>query len=231
MKKFLKLFFGIILLPSAFFFFYDFLAVVLVLLKNFRITCSFMIGVIAYLLCHKFIYNFSRVYVFAHELSHALAAWCCGYKVSGMKVNKESGHTTVSNVNTFVLLAPYCFPLYAVICIVCFYITSLFWDGILVYDKVFLGILGFLMTFHLVHTYKSLTETEQSDISLAGGGVFSFVLIVFVNLTLAVLLIKFLFPSLITPISILFEVVEQTASFWKMFFVYLHNFITWLKNL
>lgn len=231
MIKFLKLFVGLILLPTVLFFFYDFLAVLLVLLKNYHLTFSLLIGIALYLICHKYIYNFSRAYVFAHEVSHAIAAWCCGYKVSGMKVNKESGHTTVSDVNIFVLLAPYCFPLYAVICIVCFYITSLFWDGILVYDKVFLGILGFLMTFHLVHTYKSLTETEQSDISSAGGGVFSFVLIVTINLTLAVLLIKFLFPSLITTSSIFWEVAKQTAAFWKMFFAYLHDFIIWLKNL
>ncbi|MCR5503969.1 MAG: M50 family metallopeptidase [Elusimicrobiaceae bacterium] len=231
MKKFLKLLLGLILLPSVLFFFYDFMEVLLVMIKNFRLTFSLIIGVAAYLICHKYIYNFSRVYVFAHEITHAIAAWCCGYKVSNIKVNKESGHTTVSDVNTFVLLAPYCIPVYAIICILGFYITSLFWKEILTYDKVFLGILGFLMTLHLVHTYKSLTETEQSDISSAGGGIFSFVLIVLANLTLAVLLIKFLFPSSITPSSIFWDVVKQTCSFWKMFYIYLRDFIVWLKNL
>ena len=231
MNKFLKLLLGLILLPSVSFFFYDFMGILLVMVKNFRLTFSLIIGVAVYLICHKYIYNFSRAYVFAHEVTHAIAAWCCGYKVSGIKVNKESGHTTVSNVNTFVLLAPYCVPLYAVICILFFYITSLFWKDILLYDKFFIGLLGFLMTLHLVHTYKSLTETEQSDISLAGGGVFSFVLIGLANLTLAVLLIKFLFPSLITASSIFLEVAKQTALFWRMLFVYIHDFIVWLKNL
>lgn len=231
MNKFLKLLLGLIFLPSVSFFFYDFMGVLLIIVKNFRLTFSLIIGIVVYLICHKYIYNFSRAYVFAHEVTHAIAAWCCGYKVSEIKVNKESGHTKVSNINTFVLLAPYCVPLYAVICILFFYITSLFWKDILLYDKFFMALLGFLMTLHLVHTYKSLTETEQSDVSLAGGGVFSFVLIGLANLTLAVLLIKFLFPSLITASSIFLEVVKQTALFWRMFFVYIHDFIIWLKNL
>ena len=231
MKVFLKLLIGIILLPSVMFFLCDFMQVLLVIIKNFHLTFSFLLGGIIYLLIHKFVYNFSRFYVFAHEATHALAALCCGYKVSGMKVKEESGYTKVSDVNTFVLLAPYCLPLYAIACILIFYITGLFWKEILAYDKVFVGLLGFFMAFHLVHTYKTLTDTQQSDISLAGGGVFSFALIALANLTLAVLLIKFLFPELVSPGSILVEVAKQTVVFWKMFFAQAHKFIVWVSNL
>lgn len=231
MKVFLKFLIGLILLPSVIFFLYDFMAVLFVMAKNFSLTFPFLTGACLYLFCHRYVYNFSRFYVLSHEISHALAAWCCGYKVSGMKVNKESGHTEVSNINTFVLLAPYCLPLYALACIIIFYITELFWKEILNYDKVFLGLLGFFVAFHLVHTYKSLTETEQSDISLAGGGMFSFVCIVLVNLIFAVLLVKFLFPALVSPESIFAEVARQTVSFWKMFFIYAHKFFVWAGNL
>ena len=231
MKKFLKFLIGIVLLPFALFFIYDFMAVIWAIIKNFQVTFPFLFGAAVYLILHRYIYNFSRPYVFAHEICHALAAWCSGYKVTDIQVKEESGQTKVSNINTFVLLAPYCVPLYAVICMLLFYITSLFWAEILNYEKLFLGLLGFLVTFHLVHTYKSLTETEQSDITLAGGGVFSFVLIAIINLTLIILFINFLFPDIITPISIFKEVTMQTYNFWKMFFVYMHKFVVWAGKL
>ena len=231
MKKFLKFLIGVLLLPFVFFFIYNFMPVVLEIIKNFSFTFPFLIGFILYCLLHKYLYNFSRVYVFAHEISHALAAWSCGYKVSGIKVKEESGQTQVSDINTFVLLAPYCLPLYVVICILGFYITSLFWKDIFLYDKIFLGVIGFFMALHLVHTYKALTETEQSDIKLAGGGVFSFVLIAVVNLVILLLLIHFLFPVLIAPMSLLKDVFVQTIDFWKSFFVYVRKAISWVGNL
>lgn len=231
MKKFLKFLIGIVFLPFAFFFVYDFLAVLWAIVKNFQVTFPFLLGAAIYFILHRYIYNFSRPYVFAHEVCHALAAWCSGYKVTGMKVKEESGETTVSNVNTFVLLAPYCIPLYAVICTILFYITSLFWVDILNYERLFLATLGFLVAFHLIHTYKSLTETEQSDITLAGGGVFSFVLISIINLTLIILFINFLFPGIIAPTSVFKEVFVQTYNFWKMFFEYMHKFIVWAGKL
>ena len=222
---------GIVLLPFAFFFIYDFIPVIWTLIKNFQLTFPFVIGAVIYSVLHRYIYNFSRPYVFAHEICHALAAWCSGYHVSDINVEEESGQTKVSDVNTFVLLAPYCIPLYAIICTLVFYITNLFWADILNYEKLFLGLLGFFVTFHLVHTYKSLTETEQSDITLAGGGLFSFVLIAIINLTLIILFINFLFPGIIAPGSIFKEVFIQTYNFWKMFFIYMHKFIVWAGKL
>ena len=231
MKKFIKFLIGIVLLPFAFFFIYDFMAVILAIIKNFTVTFPFLFGAAVYLILHRYIYNFSRPYVLAHEICHALAAWCSGYEVTDIKVKEESGETKVSDVNTFVLLAPYCMPLYAIVCTILFYIISVFWPDILNYERSFLGLLGFLVTFHLIHTYKSLTETEQSDITLAGGGVFSFVLIAIINLTLIILFINFLFPGIVAPISVLKEVFMQTCNFWKMFFVYLHKFIVWAGKL
>lgn len=231
MKKFIKFLIGIFLLPFVFIFIYNFIPVVLELIKNFRFTFSFIIGFILYCILHKYVYNFSRVYVFAHELSHAIAAWCCGFKVSSIQVKEESGQTKVSDVNTFVLLAPYCFPLYVVVCIIGFYIASLFWKDIFMYNSLFLGLLGFFMALHLIHTYKAITETEQSDIKLAGGGVFSFALIAVVNLIILILLIHFLFPVLIAPISLIKQVFIQTIDFWKMIFEYIQKGIAKVGNL
>ena len=231
MKKFLKFLIGIVLLPFAFFFIYDFLGVLWAIIKNFQKTFPFIFGAAIYCILHRYVYNFSRPYVLAHEICHALVAWFSGYHVSEIQVQEESGQTKVSNVNTFVLLAPYCIPLYAFICTILFYITSLFWVEILNYEKLFLGSLGFFVAFHLIRTYKTLTETEQSDITLAGGGVFSFVLIAIVNLTLIILFINFLFPGIIVPTAVLKEVCIQTYNFWNMFFVYMHKFVIWVGKL
>ena len=231
MNKIIKFFIGLLLLPFVFVFIYNFIPVVIEMLKNYRMTCSFLIGFVLYCFIHKYLYNFSRPYVFAHEVTHALAAWCCGYKVSDMKVNEESGATKVSDINTFVLLAPYCLPLYVIGIILVFYITSFFWEDILAYNRIFLGFLGFFMAMHLVHTYKTLTETEQSDISLAGGGLFSFGLIAVVNLSLLLLLINFLFPNIIAPFALFKKVFIQTIDFWKVSFSYLYKLILWVKNL
>ena len=231
MKKFLKFLIGITLLPFALFFIYDFMAVIWTIIKNFRLTFPFLFGAAIYIILHRYIYNFSRPYVLAHEICHALAAWCSGYHVSDIKVQEESGETKVSNINTFVLLAPYFIPIYAIICTILFYVTNLFWAEILNYEKLFLGLLGFFVTFHLIHTYKSLTETEQSDITLAGGGMFSFVVIAIINLTLIILFINFLFPGIIAPSSIFKEVFIQTYNFWKEFYVYMHKFIVWAGSL
>lgn len=231
MKKFFKFLIGLVFLPFVFFLIYDSAEMVPIIIKNLDMTFPFLLGVLIYFIVHKYICRFSRLYVLAHEISHALAAWCCGYKVTGMKIKEESGNTTVSGINTFVLLAPYCLPLYALVCMLVFYITSLFWPEIFVYNKWFLGIFGFLMSFHILHTYKTLTETEQSDVSCAGGGVFSFVLIAVVNLTLIIIFINFLFPGLIKPSSVFKESFIQTLGFWKIFFVYMHKLIIWLGNL
>lgn len=231
MNKIIKFFIGLLLLPFVFVFIYNFIPVVIEMLKNYHMTCAFLIGFILYCFIHKYLYNFSRPYVFAHEITHALAAWCCGYKVSDIKVNEESGATKVSDINTFVLLAPYCLPLYVIIIILVFYITSLFWADILAYNRIFLGLLGFFMAMHLVHTYKALTETEQSDISLAGGVLFSFGLIAVVNLSLLLLLINFLFPDIISPLGLFKKVFFQTLDFWKISFSYLRKLIIWVKNL
>ena len=231
MNRLLKFLIGLALLPFAFAFIFNFMAVVWEIVKNFNLTFPFLTGFALYCFLHRYVYNFSRPYVLAHETSHAFAALCCGYKVSDIKVKEESGHTKVSDFNTFVLLAPYCLPLYAVISIIVFYITSLFWKDILAYNTIFLGVLGFFMALHLVHTFKTLTETKQSDISLAGGGVFSFVLIAVINLSLLILLINFLFPTLVAPMPLLKEVIAQTILFWKLFFIYLHKGIVWIFDL
>ena len=58
------------------------------------------------------------IYVFGHELTHALWTWLFGGQVKKMKVTSDGGHVVISKTNFLIALAPYFFPLYAVLVIV-----------------------------------------------------------------------------------------------------------------
>lgn len=218
MNRFIKLFLGFILLPLAFSILFSVCEVLLYIIKAYKLTLYFILGSVLYALIHLFFYKFSRFYVFAHELSHAVAAWLCGYKVSGLKVNGDSGEVKVNKINTFVLLAPYCIPLYSILLTIIYLLLNIFWTPAVNYSSVFLALFGFFTTLHIVHTYKALTEAEQSDISRAGGGIFSFSLIVLVNMCVIIGLIEIYFPGIIPIGSLSKGIIERTLSFWKWFF-------------
>src|SRR5437667_822881 len=59
-----------------------------------------------------------RLYVFGHELTHALSTWAFGGRVKKFKATPNGGHVVVTKVNFVIALAPYFFPLYVVL-IVC----------------------------------------------------------------------------------------------------------------
>ena len=47
------------------------------------------------------------VYVFGHELTHALWTWACGGQVKQFKATAEGGHVIVSKTNFIIALAPH----------------------------------------------------------------------------------------------------------------------------
>ncbi|MDR0953589.1 MAG: M50 family metallopeptidase [Elusimicrobiota bacterium] len=225
MKKAFKFIIGLILLPAAFYVFLGILDLLWILLKNFKITLYFLLGGILYFLFHFFVYDFSRMYVLAHEFTHALAAWLSGYKVNSVSVGESSGQVKVSGVNFFVVLAPYIIPLYSVALTLFYFIITLLFPSATVYRGTFLALLGFFTVLHLVHTYKSLTETEQNDIKMAGGGLFSFSLIVLINAVVILLLLELIFPGLIPIWTMLKDLVVKTYLFWQNTLVYLYKLI------
>jgi hypothetical protein len=106
------------------------------------------------------------IYVFGHELTHALWAWLFGGQVKKMKVTSCGGHVIITKTNFLIALAPYFFPLYAVIVITVFAAGHLFWG----WEKVFAIfdlLLGAAYAFHVSLTIHAL-QTEQSDITSQG---------------------------------------------------------------
>src|SRR5258708_2685433 len=68
------------------------------------------------------------IYVFGHELTPALWVWLSGGQVKKMKLTSKGGHVVISKTNFIIALAPYFFPLYAVIVIGLFALGNLFWN-------------------------------------------------------------------------------------------------------
>ena len=68
------------------------------------------------------------IYVFGHELTHALWTWLFGGEVKKMKVSSKGGHVVISKTNFVIALAPYFFPLYVVLVVGVFAVGNLIWN-------------------------------------------------------------------------------------------------------
>jgi hypothetical protein len=106
------------------------------------------------------------IYVFGHELTHALWTWVFGGQVKKMKITSKGGHVLISKTNFVIALAPYFFPLYAVIVIGVFALGNLIWNWHH-YLTVFHLLIGAAYAFHITLTVQVL-QTQQSDITGQG---------------------------------------------------------------
>ena len=106
------------------------------------------------------------IYVFGHELTHALWSWLFGGQVKRMKVSSKGGHVIVTKTNFLVALAPYFFPLYAAAVVAVFVVGHLVWDWHS-YLIVFHLFLGAAYAFHVTLT-TFILQTRQTDITEQG---------------------------------------------------------------
>ena len=106
------------------------------------------------------------IYVFGHELTHALWTWLFGGEVKKIKVTSKGGHVVISKTNFVIALAPYFFPLYIVLIVGVFALGNLIWNwhGYLVRFHLCVGA---AYAFHLTLTFHVL-QTQQSDITGQG---------------------------------------------------------------
>lgn len=130
------------------------------------------------------------IYVFGHELMHALATWMCLGKVSNLKASARGGQVTTSKSNTLIRLAPYCFPLYAVL-VVALYAGINAYRPISAYMHWAACAIGFFYAFHIGFTFWSLHH-DQPDLK-PDGWLFSMVVIFLSNIAVAALMLGFLF--------------------------------------
>lgn len=141
--------------------------------------------VVVYLLLPKPMW----VYVLGHELTHAVWVWLCGGRVKRFRARAEGGHVIVTKNNFLIALAPYFFPLYAVLVVAVFGAGRLIWGwrSYLVWFHLFLGA---AYAFHVTLTWHVLKE-EQTDITRQGY-LFSAVVIFLGNTSILLLAIPLL---------------------------------------
>lgn len=106
------------------------------------------------------------VYVVGHELTHALWTWVLGGRVKKFKASAQGGHVVVTKSNFLIALAPYFFPLYAVLVVAVFAAVHWIW-GWRDYAAWFHLLLGAAYAFHLTLTWHVL-KSSQSDITEQG---------------------------------------------------------------
>ncbi|MBI3287977.1 MAG: hypothetical protein HYZ74_00485 [Elusimicrobia bacterium] len=158
-------------------------------------------------------------YVLGHELTHAMAAWATGGSVYAISVGEKGGHVDLSHSSTFVALAPYCIPIYALAVAVGYRV--LLWlrpeaGG----EALFLLLMGSAVGAHLLFTWDSLTQVRQPDLDAAGGAAFSWALIAIANALMIMILLKTLFPEAVPLLARLREAAALVARFWTLAWVW-----------
>lgn len=179
MPKWAKVILAVLLLPLC-------AGAVLALLRVLRETgnadtfwVAFIGGAACWLVVFLLLPKPMLVYVFGHELTHALWTWLCGGRVKKFKASAKGGHVVISKSNFLIVLAPYFFPLYVVLVVAGFFLghVLLGWGR----HQLWLHLLvGAAYAFHLTLTWHIL-QTRQTDIT-SEGYLFSAVIIFLGNI-------------------------------------------------
>lgn len=149
------------------------------------------------------------VYVFGHELTHALWVWMMGGRVSRFKVGREGGHIVTDKNNFLIALAPYFFPLYSILVLGLYGLLSLFFN-LQPYGRWLYALIGITWAFHLTFTCWMIPK-NQTDLS-ENGTFFSLVVIYLINLLLLCVMLVVASPR-ITFVSFSTDLMHNVESF------------------
>lgn len=185
-------------------------------LARINVTFPLLAGALAGLLLHL-TGRGRRLYVTAHELTHALAAVSTGVRVRKISVKKQSGYVLLDSTNAFISLAPYFIPFYTLAAAAAWRGAGLFWDAAHLRPW-FVGAAGFTLAFHLLHTADILSGPVQSDLKKAGGPVFSLPLLLLLNCLGLAVALKLLFPELLSLKAYTRQVLDAQAAAYRHLF-------------
>ena len=121
------------------------------------------------------------IYVFGHELTHALWVWLMGGRVSRFRVSPDGGHVVTTKANFWIALAPYFFPIYSILTIAIYGGLSLFLN-MQPYGRLLYAVIGATWAFHFTFTCWMIPK-NQTDLT-DQGTFFSLVIIYLMNLLL-----------------------------------------------
>ena len=151
------------------------------------------------------------VYVFAHEVVHAIATWLCLGKVTNLSASASGGQVTTSKSNTFIRLAPYCVPLYALLAAGIYAALNAWWRPMSPHAHWLCFVLGIFYAFHVGFTLWSLRR-DQPDLK-PDGWLFSLVLIYIGNAIVLTLLMGFVLEG--SAANSLSALKESLANGWQ----------------
>ena len=127
------------------------------------------------------------LYVFGHELTHALWTWLMGGKVRQFRVSRTGGYVVTDTNNFWISLAPYFFPIYSILALLLYGGISAFVD-VDAYRRWLFGVVGFTWSFHVTFAIWMLWQ-GQTDL-IEHGTFFSMMVIYLINFSaLSVMLI------------------------------------------
>lgn len=155
------------------------------------------------------------LYVVGHELTHALWAWMFGGRVKALRATSEGGHVVVTRSNTLILLAPYFFPLYAVLWAALWGLGTWAFRSEGLRPWFHYG-LGFTYAFHVTLT-AFILRIRQPDI--AAEGWFLSAVVIWLGNVLVLLLTLPLLTGRVTLLTALVWTFERTG-----------RFLTWLSS-
>ena len=146
----------------------------------------FSLGVVLWLIAFFGLPRPMLIYVFGHELTHALWVWLMGGRVSRFRVGREGGHIVTDRNNFWIALAPYFFPIYSLVAIGLYGGASLF-VNVQPYGRLLYAAIGVTWAFHFTFTVWMIGK-NQSDLR-DHGTLFSLVVIYLMNLLLLSLML------------------------------------------
>lgn len=138
----------------------------------------YLAGAIGYFILEHLVDRPLRLYVFGHELTHALSCLLSGGRVYDFRASRRGGHVRVSKTNAWIALSPYCVPLYTLFILLAARVLSI-WLDLARYSWVLQILLGGSLAFHASLTVFAL-KTHQPDLEVLGW-LPSLALIVFMN--------------------------------------------------
>jgi hypothetical protein len=133
------------------------------------------------------------IYVFGHELTHALWVLLMGGRVSRFRVGRDGGHVVTNRNNFWIALAPYFFPFYSILAIATYGVLSLFLDT-QPYGRLLYAVIGATWAFHFTFTCWMIPK-NQTDLS-DQGTFFSLVVIYLMNLILLSVMLVLASPQI-----------------------------------
>lgn len=141
----------------------------------------FSLGVVLWMVAFFGLPRPQWLYVFGHELTHAIWVTLLGGKVHRFQVGSKGGHVLADRTNTWIALAPYFFPFYSILAIVIYGLCGLFLD-VAPYRCVLYAVIGATWAMHLSFTCWMIPK-GQPDLHY-GGTFFSVMVIYVLNLAL-----------------------------------------------